>query len=169
MIAAVHVRSLCVAVAAAIVFAFAVPAKAQQPTANALAQAKELVDILGAAREFESLPTAVIVRTAGTFLQSNPALAKDLNEIAENLVTEYYARRSEIPNEIVRLYATRFTEAELKDLIVFYKSALGKKLLTESQYVINEAVKRADAWAVKFRDEVAVRIREELKKRGHNL
>jgi len=58
---------------------------------------------------------------------------------------------------------------ELKDLIVFYKSALGKKLLTESQYVINEAVKRADAWAVKFRDEVAVRIREELKKRGHNL
>jgi hypothetical protein len=54
-------------------------------------------------------------------------------------------------------------------LIVFYKSALGKKLLTESQYVINEAVKRADAWAVKFRDEVAVRIREELKKRGHNL
>jgi hypothetical protein len=57
----------------------------------------------------------------------------------------------------------------MKDVITFYKSPVGKKMLTESQYVLNESLNRAEAWAGKFREEVAARIRAELKKRGHNL
>ena len=170
MNAALHVRSLCVAIAASAFLAFAGPAGAQQqPSANALAYAKEFVDIVGATREFKSIPTAVIVQTASAFLQSNPALAKDLNEIAEALVGEYLPRSAEIPNEVVKLYATRLTEQELKDALAFYKSPLGKKLLAESQFVLQETVKRADAWGMKLREEVAARIRAELKKRGRDL
>ena len=169
MNAAVFVRSICAVVAACAVLAVAEPARAQQPTANALALSKELVDLIGAARDFESLPTAVIVQTASNFLQADPKLAKDLNVIVENLVAETASRRTEIPNEIVRLYATRFTEQELKDALTFYKSPIGKKMLSESQAILAEVVKRSDAWGRKFREEVAARIREELKKRGHNL
>ena len=169
MNAALHVRSLCVAIAASALLTFAGPVRAQQPSANAMAQAKELTDIVGATREFESIPTAVIVQTASTYLQSNPALAKDLNEIAEQLVQEFLPRRTEIPTEIVKLYATRFTEQELKESLTFYKSPLGKKLLAESGNILRDSVKLADAWGVKLRDEIATRIRAELKKRGKNL
>ena len=169
MKAALHVRSLCVALAAVALLLFAGPTRAQQPSANALAQAKELADIVGATREFESMPTAVIVQTASNYLQSNPALAKDLNEIAETLVQEFLPRRNEVPNEIVKLFAQRFTEQELKDAIAFYKGPLGKKLLTENSNILRESVKVADAWAAKFREEVATRLRAELKKRGKNI
>lgn len=169
MNAALHVRSLCVAIAATALLLLAGPARAQQPSANALAQARELVEIIGASREFQSVHTAVIVQTASQFLQANPALAKDLNEIAESLVQEYQPRRAEVSNEVVRLYATHFTEAELKDALTFYKSALGKKLLAESQNILRDSVKFAEAWAAKVREEVSTKIRAELKKRGKEI
>ena len=164
------VRYAFVVLAASMCLSFSSPARSQpQPTANHLALAKELVDIVGAAREFDSLVTGVIVTTASTYLQSNPTLAKDLNEVVELLVAEFLPRRGELQNEVIRLYAARLTEPELKDILTFYKSPLGKKMLVESSYVIGEAVKKADTFAAKLREEVVVRIRAEMKKRGRDL
>jgi hypothetical protein len=170
MNAVVQVRSFCAVIG--VCLALAAPAQAQpQPSANALNMARELVGIIGATRELDSVPTAVIVQVAGNYLHGNPneRLSKDLGDIAEKLVEEYNPRRSELPNEVVRLYATRFTEQELKDLLAFYKSNLGKKMLSESQIILNEAARRAEAFAAKLREEIGPKVREELKKRGHNL
>ncbi len=166
----VLVRGTFVVLAALFCLVFASPARAQpQPSASHLAVAKDLVEVIGASRQFDSIVTEVVVRVASNFLQSNPALSKDLNEIAELLVTEFLPRRVETQNDIIRLYASRLTEQEIKDVLTFYRSALGKKMLNESQHILNESMTRADAWAGKFREEVAVRVRAELKKRGHNL
>ena len=162
-------RYVCVVVVACSCLIFAGPARTQQPSPATLATAKELVDIIGAAREFEPIVTGVIVQTATTFLNSNPALSKDLNDIVESLVSEFLPRRDEVKSDIIKLYAQRLTDQELKDALTFYKSPVGKKLLTESQAILGETMKRADAWAAKFREEVAGRIRAELKKKGHNL
>jgi hypothetical protein len=163
-------RHAFVVLAASLCLAFASPTRAQQqPSASHLAAAKELVSVVGAARQFDSIVTGVIVQVASNFLQSNSALAKDLNETVELLVGEFHPRRDEMQNEIIRLYASRLTEQEIKDVLTFYKSPLGKKMLNESQYVLNESINRAEVWATKFREEVAVRLRAELKKRGHNL
>jgi hypothetical protein len=72
-------------------------------------------------------------------------------------------------NEVIRLYAQRLTEPEIKDLLTFYKSPLGKKMLVESSYVVGEAIKKADVFSVKLREEVTVRMRAELKKRGKDI
>jgi hypothetical protein len=165
-----HIRHAMVVLAACLCLVFASSARAQQqPSASQLAASKELVEVVGASRQFDSIVTQVIVQVASNFLQSNPALAKDLNDIVELMVTEYLPRRLEMQNEVIRLYATRLTEQEIKDVLAFYKSALGKKMLIESQNILGESANRADAWATKFREEVGTRLRAELKKRGHNL
>jgi hypothetical protein len=164
------VRYAIVALAASFCLSFSGPSHAQPaPTASHLAAAKELVDLTGTAREFDPLVTGVIIQSASNYLQGNPTLAKDLNEIAEQLVTEYLPRKAELPNEVVRLYASRFTEKEIRDILAFYKSPLGQKMLTESQYVVGEAIKKADALAASLRVEVSARVRAELIKRGHKL
>ena len=43
--------------------------------------------------------------------------------------TELLPRRAEIHTEIARGYASQFTEQELKDVLAFYKTPLGKKLI----------------------------------------
>jgi hypothetical protein len=166
----VQVRALCVVLGMCL--GLTGPAHAQpQPSANAINMARELVAIIGATRDLDSIPTAVIVQVAGNYLHGNPSdkLYKDLGDIAEKLVEEYNPRRADMPNEVIRLYATRFSEQELKDLLTFYKSNIGKKMLSESQLILAEAARRAEAFAAKLREEIGPKIREELKKRGHNL
>jgi len=164
------VRYGTVVLAAAFCLSYSSPAQAQPaPTASHLAAAKELVDLVGAAREFEPLVTGVIIQAASNYLQGNPTFAKDLNEIAEQLVTEYLPRKAEMQNEVIRLYATRLTEKEIRDILAFYKSPLGQKMLTESQFVVTESFKKGEVYAAKLREEIVPKVRAELIKRGHKL
>jgi hypothetical protein len=57
----------------------------------------------------------------------------------------------------------------LRDAITFYRSPLGKKLVTEEPKAMEETMKAADAWSKKFADEINAKLRDEMKKRGFNV
>ena len=97
------------------------------------------------------------------------ALAKDLNQIATQIRTDLQPRFSELTEEVARLYAANFTEQELKDILAFYKTTAGKKLLAEQPKVVDTSMKFAQDWANKLSDQVIAKMRDELKKRGHAL
>ena len=149
--------------------ATAMCAHAQQPSAAALANARELTELKGVKNLVEPVVVGVVQQTTGTILQTNPGLSKDLDEVSAQLRTEYQPRIAEMTNEIVKLYAQRFTEQELKEAIAFYKSPTGKKILTEEPKILDESYARIQQWANRLQDEVMVRVRAEMKKRGHNL
>jgi hypothetical protein len=144
-------------------------ARAQQPSPAALASARELMEIKGVKSLVEPVVVGVIEQTKGTILQTNPGLTKDLDEVSAQLRTEYQPRIAEFTNEIVQLYAQRFTEQELKEAIAFYKSPAGKKMLVEEPRILDATYARLQQWAGRFQDEVMTRVRVEMKKRGHNL
>ncbi|MET0874032.1 MAG: DUF2059 domain-containing protein, partial [Pseudolabrys sp.] len=103
------------------------------------------------------------------YLQQNPALSKDLNEIATQMRADLQPRFSELTEEVARLYAANFTEQELKDILAFYKTTAGKKLLAEQPKIIDSSMKFAQDWANNLSDQVIAKMRDELKKRGHAL
>jgi hypothetical protein len=78
-------------------------------------------------------------------------------------------RRVELRQTLARTYAQHFTEQELKDAIAFYRTPLGKKLVTEEPKAMEETMKSADAWSRKFAEEVVAKLRAELKKKGLNV
>ena len=121
------------AIIAAMLIACAAPVHAQQPSAAALASATEVIAMKGALKIFEPLIPGVVEQAKNMFLQTNPGLGKDLNEVAAALRAEYGARRDEITKGIANVYATHFTEQELKDMAAFYKSPLGKKMIEEDR------------------------------------
>ena len=144
-------------------------ADAQQPSPGAIATAKELITVKGAVALYDPVVPGVIEQAKSVFLQANPTLGKDLNEVALKLRAEYAPRRSEIMDDVAKLYATRFTEQELKDALAFYKSPLGRKLLAEEPNVLDQSMKNAQAWADRLSQEVIAKIRSEMKKRGHEI
>jgi len=156
------------AVAVALV-AFSPMAHSQQPSAAALATARALIASTGAQSVFNPLIAGVVEQAKLLFLQQNPALAKDLNEIADKMRTDLAPRIAELSEEMARLYATHFTDQELKAILVFYQSPVGKKLLAQQPTVIDASMKFAQDWANKLSDQVIAKMREELKKRGHAL
>jgi hypothetical protein len=78
-------------------------------------------------------------------------------------------RFAEVTNEIAKLYATHFTEQELKAILAFYRSPAGKKMLAQQPAVVDASMKFAQDWANKLSEQVTAKMRDELKKRGHNL
>ena len=68
----------------------------------------------------------MVERTKTTLLQSNLNYQKDLNEVALIVAKSLAGREKEIGDGMAKIYASEFTEQELKDLVTFYKSALGK-------------------------------------------
>jgi uncharacterized protein len=141
----------------------------QQPTPVAMATAKELITVTGATSLFTPLIAGVVEQAKVLYLQQNPALAKDLNEISTRMRTDLQLRFVELTDEIARLYAANFTEQELKDILAFYKTTAGKKLLVEQPKIVDSSMKFAQDWATKLSDQVVAKMRDELKKRGHAL
>jgi hypothetical protein len=154
------------AVAVALV-AFGPAAHSQQPSAAAMATAKELVMVTGTTTLFEPLIAGVVEQAKLLFLQQNPGLSKDLNEIAEKMRSDLKPRFTELTDEVAREYATNFTESELKSILAFYSSPAGKKLLDRQPKVVDSSMKFAQDWANKLSDQVIAKMSDELKKRGH--
>ncbi len=144
-------------------------AGAQQPSATAIATARQIVVVTGAMASFDPLVAGVIEQARLLYLQQNPSLGKDLNEIAEKMRIDLRPRFAELTNEVTREYVTNFTEAELKDVLAFYESPVGKKLLERQPIMLNASTKYAQDWANKLSEEVVKEMRDELTKRGHAL
>jgi hypothetical protein len=163
---AARLATIAVAMAVAIPAAYAQP---QKPSAAAMATANELITVTGATQLFNPLIAGVVEQAKLLFLQQDPGLSKDVNEIAAKLRTDLQPRFSELSGEVARLYATNFTEQDLKAILVFYKSPAGQKLLAEQPKVVDGSMKFAQNWANKLSDEVIAKMRVELKKKGHAL
>ena len=68
-------------------------------------------------------------QTKDQLLSNNLNYQKDLNEVAIIVAKNLAGREKEIGEGMAQVYANEFTEQELKDLVNFYKSPLGQKLL----------------------------------------
>jgi uncharacterized protein len=162
----IAVRPAAVAIA---LVAISAGAGAQQTSVAAVQTAREIIKITGATVLFTPLIPGVIEQAKNLFLQQNPALAKDLNEITVQMRADLAPRFEEITSEVAKLYAAHFTEAELKEVLAFYKTPVGMKLIAEQPKVGEEGLKFAQDWANQLSDQVTAKMRDELKKRGHTL
>jgi uncharacterized protein len=156
-------------VAALVGFASTAAGQAPAPTAGAVAAARDLVAAKGGAAMFDPVIPGVVESTKGSLLPTNPNLSRDLNEVSLQLRKEYESKKAELLYEVAIVYAKHFTEQELKDLVTFYRTPLGQKLLKEEPAALEESLKRAQDWSIEFSEAVLGRFRTEMKKRGHQL
>jgi hypothetical protein len=140
-----------------------------QPSMTAIALAKEIIIAKGGSQIYDPIIPSLIERAKGVFLQQNPMIGRDLNEVAARLRTELSPRTADLVNDAARFYAASFTEQELKEVLAFYRSPLGKKVISEEPDILEKSVKNIDSWGPKFVDEIMAKFRAEMKKKGHEL
>ena len=102
-------------------------------------------------------------------MQSNLNYQKDLNEVAVIVAKTLAGREKEIGEGMAQVYANEFTEQELKDLVTFYKSPLGQKLLSSEPRAIQFSMSYMNQWAQTFAEVVNGQFRAEMKKRGKDI
>ncbi len=140
-----------------------------QPAPASILLAKQIVDLKNVKGVFQPIIRGVVVKTRDMFMQTNFMLSKDLNETAALVEKQYQPRVNELVDATARIYASHFTEQELKDLLAFYQSPLGKKAITEEPKALDESISFAGTWADNLSEEVIGSMRAEMKKRGHDM
>jgi uncharacterized protein len=155
----------------------AAPAGAQQPSAPppaalkpaspaAIAAARELLTLKSVSNIYAGAVPNIVQRTKDTILQNNLNYQKDLNEVAAIIAQTLAGREKEIGEQMAKIYASDFTEQELKDLVTFYKTPLGQKLLAQEPKTVQASMAFMNQWAQSFNETVANEFRSEMKKRG---
>ncbi len=145
------------------------PAAAANPSPAALLIAKQIMQIKGVDAMFPSLVRGVVDKVKNQFMQTNFMWGKDLNEVAANLQKEYAPRASELSDMAAKVYAEHFTEAELKEMLAFYQSPVGRKMVVEEPKVVDQTMTQAGEWGDLLAEDVVAKMRVEMKKRGHDL
>jgi hypothetical protein len=155
----------------------AVPAGAQQagaPTLKpgspaAIAAAKEILAMKNAAAMYANAIPNIVQQTKEVLLQNNLNYQRDLNEVAVIVAQGLAGREKEIGEGMAKIYANEFTEQELKDLVAFYKSPLGQKLLASEPRAIQFSMSYMNQWAQGFAEVVNGQFRAEMRKRGKEI
>lgn len=167
----VAVRHVLAVVLALAVMGVAKPVLAQTaaPSPASILIAKQIIEIKGVKKLFEPLIRGVVEKAKNQFMQTNFMWAKDLNEVAAELIKEYEPRTSELIDESARIYASHFTEAELKQILAFYQTPVGRKMITEEPRALDQSVANAGVFGDKLSEEIINKFRDEMKKRGHDI
>src|ERR1700730_18116513 len=146
------------------------PATAQTPSEvkpaspAAIAAAEEIL-----AMKYANDVPNIVQRTKDSLLQSNLNYQKDLNEVAVIVAQKLAGREKEIGDGMAKIYSNEFTEQELKDLVTFYKSPLGQKLLASEPRAIQFSMTYMNQWAQQFAETVNGEFRAEMRKRGKQI
>jgi len=154
----------------------ALPAAAQQAAAppkaaspGAIAAAKEILAMKNTSAMYQNAVPNIVQQTKDTLLQTNLNYQKDLNEVAVIVAKNLAGREKEIGEGMAQIYANEFTEQELKDLVIFYKSPLGQKLLANEPRAIQSSMAYMNQWAQQFGEIVNGEFRAEMRKRGKQI
>src|ERR1700730_2732311 len=129
MIARRFAGNATVALIVLAVIGIARPAAADNPSPASILIAKEIIEIKGVKTMFAPLVRGVVDKTRDMFLQTNFMWAKDINEVAGIAHKEFDPRVNELIDVTARIYASHFTEQELKTMLTFYQSPLGRKMI----------------------------------------
>jgi hypothetical protein len=148
---------------------FLAPVQAQSPNAGAEAAAKELIDTMRLTEQFKAVLPVIIRQIKPAIVQNRPEVDRDFDALAPKLLGVMGARLDELANAIALIYASNFTESEIRDLTAFYRSPTGQKLLQKLPSVTQQTMIAGQKFGQSTAADLQKQMLEELRLKGHTL
>jgi uncharacterized protein len=160
-----------VAVFVALAFFAVSPLRAQAPSdapppAENLAAARELVAVMKATDQFKVLLPSIFQALKQAIVQGRPEVAKDYDAIVPIVTAGAMKRLDAFAEVLATVYARNFSVDELHDLIAFYKTPTGQKLIARQPVIAHESLIAGQQFGQELIADLRQQIDDELKKRG---
>jgi uncharacterized protein len=151
---------------------------ADSPTSRS-AVAQEIMVETKSAEKLKSLLPLVFTKLRELFLVLHPQLQKEFDAVAPKVLAKAQNRIGELQLRIAAIYASRFSEPELKEILAFLKqpaesrdvaafkkAPTGMKYLNLRNEIQAESRRTGEEWGSKIGAEADEEIKRELKKSG---
>ncbi|MFT6657892.1 DUF2059 domain-containing protein [Maritalea sp.] len=162
-----YISTWTIAASAAVLLSFG--AQAQEIGPEHLALAKKYVAMTDTGYLYER----VIVDTSKTamqfLVQQNPEIAASIATAAKDVAISYFDGDNELHDSFARIYAVRFSVEELSEIVAFYETPVGQKVLANNQAIGKNIESAASIWKSNLETEIAIKLRTLLKERGFDF
>ncbi|MCA1563361.1 MAG: DUF2059 domain-containing protein [Acidobacteria bacterium] len=143
---------------------------APRPERTLAEEAQRLMEVTGAlklARQMASMTANQMLKATQAANPQIPARAGAIiTEITNAEFDQAFAPGGEMAAGIAEVYARHFTVDELREMIAFYESPIGRKVTESLPVVAQESMQVGMGWALKRMPEVQRKIQERLKAEG---
>lgn len=145
------------------------PAGTAEPTAAHVEAARQLILATGISRSFQIIIPEFMDQIGVTLTQTRPELTGDLTVVLNDLKPEFDKQADEMIDLSARIYAHLLSEQDVRAILAFFKSDAGNKYVNAQPFFLNQLVAGMQAWQQKISVNMMTRVREEMKKKGHDL
>jgi len=139
------------------------------PSPSHLAAARALVISSGMSRSFSIIIPQFMDQIAQSLVQTRPEIAKDLEAVLTQMKPEFDHQADEMIDTAAQIYVKQMSEPDLKAADAFFESPAGKKYVETQPAFLSEVVTAMQVWQGKISTGMMTRVREEMKKKGHEI
>jgi hypothetical protein len=163
-------RPAIIAVCAAAVFLALNPARAQAPlTATSpenLTAARELIQVMKATEQFKAVLPVIVQNLKPAIVQNRPEVEKVYDAMMPLFIQRAQLRFTELSDSMAGIYASNFTVDEMHDMVAFYKSPTGQKLLERQPTIARDSMAAGQQLGRAVVSDIKDAVAEELRKNG---
>lgn len=145
------------------------PSRTGEPTAQQIALAREILINSGIAMSIQSSVPQLQDKLYTSVIATRPDLVKDLNETMVLLEPEFNGYVEQVLGTASRLYVSMLSDADLAAVSDFFKSDAGKAYVHAQPTILYNLSAAIEGWTRKISGDMMTRVREEMKKKGHEL
>jgi uncharacterized protein len=153
---------------------------AQMPSARAdeLTEAKRqdvlrLLDLTGAFRIGQLFSSTIVRQMTDALRSARPDIPTDVMDILPKAVDEVIAAEMTaaggFADLVVDVYQRHFTHEDVRGLIAFYETPLGRKLSAELPAMTQESMQAGMKWGVSIAPKIQERVKQRFRERGVDL
>jgi uncharacterized protein len=149
----------------------ATPGSAQSPAPppDSLAAAKELVTVMRLGDQLKALLPIIMQGMKPAIVQNRPEVERDYDAVLPLMLGLTNERIGEYIDVMAAIYARNFSAAELGEVTAFYRTSTGQKMLEKLPSLTQESMLAGQQFGQSLAREFELRVKDELRKKGHNL
>lgn len=133
------------------VLAHAIPARGQALDAGFRADIEALIDATGSAQLSQQVATLIYGQLLDVLKKTQPEIPERVLAVAKEVVISEFTSALVEPNglkaQLVPIYAKYFTPDDVRGLLAFYRSDLGKKTIRLAPVLFQDASAAGQDWA----------------------
>jgi uncharacterized protein len=144
-------------------------ARAQTPSPEAMAAARELVTTLKLSDQYKALLPVILLGLKPALTQDRPEIERDYDAMMSTISDAYTPYYNAMVDGIATVYANTFSVDELRQIEAFYRQPVGQKYLDKSQAILQQSVQIGQDTGRKATEALRARLTELLRQKGHKL
>jgi hypothetical protein len=144
-------------------------ARAQTPSPDAMAAARELVTTLKLSDQYKALLPVILLGLKPTLTQDRPEIERDYDAMMSTIVDAYTPYYNAMVDGIATVYANSFSVDELRQIEAFYRQPVGQKYLEKSPSILQQSVQIGQDTGRRATEALRARLTELLRQKGHKL